>query len=129
MGRLCSSLLIATSLSLAAVLPASAASLVPEATPEGAPAALTPVQYSGDLCANWQRECARLWGWRTRRWHECMGQPAAVWDCGGGQTYGYGGRRRGSCGNWRRECARLYGWRSQRWYECMNQPGAVQDCQ
>ena len=45
------------------------------------------VQYS-NLCANWQRQCARLWGGGTQRWNECMNQPQALADCGRG---GYGG--------------------------------------
>jgi hypothetical protein len=37
-----------------------------------------------DLCANWRRECARLYGWQTRNWYSCMNQPGAIRHCGGG---------------------------------------------
>jgi hypothetical protein len=110
---------------------------------------------SSDLCQNWHRECARLYGYGTPRWNACMGQPAARYDCGegggrsfqrrGGYDRGYdrgynrgyddgGGRhfRRGggfgSCRVWRRECANLYGRRSPQWHACMNQPGARRAC-
>ena len=42
-------------------------------------------RYGGhppDLCDNWLRECARLYGKRTRRWYACMEQPGAIRDCG-----------------------------------------------
>jgi hypothetical protein len=53
--------------------------------------AFTLVQ-DGGLCGNWRRECARLYGYRTYRWQQCMAQPQALVDCG---RAGYGYRRRG----------------------------------
>jgi hypothetical protein len=122
-------MLIASSIGVAGIVPASSTSL----SSAGLPSESTPrpfleqAQYA-DLCGNWRRECARLWGWRTRRWHECMGQPGAIWDCGGASP-GYRARPRSSCANWRQQCANLHGWRTQNWYACMEQPGAIEDCQ
>jgi len=89
-------------------------------------------QRGGDLCGNWHRECARLHGHRTYNWQQCMNQPAAVWDCGGGGYQGpsYGRQLGGDlCGNWHRECARLHGYRTHNWQQCMNQPAALWDCE
>ena len=33
-------------------------------------------QYGGE-CANWHRQCARLYGGGTQQWNECMHQPQA----------------------------------------------------
>ena len=80
-------------------------------------------------CANWQRQCARLYGGGTERWNECMNQPQARYDCGGGSYRG--GYREGSedlCGNWHRQCARLYGYRSSAYHDCLGQPQALADC-
>ena len=87
-------------------------------------------------CANWQQQCANLYGWQTQRWQQCMGQPQAVAACsrrgGGYDDYGYGdyrgGGRRAASANWRQLCAGLYGWQTQRWYQCMGQPQAVHAC-
>src|SRR5215218_8867380 len=44
-------------------------------------------QRSGgsNLCGNWQRECARLYGAQTPLWQSCMRQPGAIRDCAGGR--------------------------------------------
>jgi hypothetical protein len=113
-------------------------------TPSSGQSLIQQVQ-SRELCGNWHRECARLYGHQTQQWHQCMNQPGARWDCGRG---GYGGGRygrrgdddgddrgyyrdgtpRASCSTWRRECAKLYGWQSQSWHSCMTQPGARRAC-
>jgi hypothetical protein len=86
-------------------------------------------------CANWQRECARLYGGGTQQWNECMHQPQALYDCGRGGGYVQGGYRGGYyqqegdlCGNWHRECSRLYGYRSPAYHDCLRQPQALADC-
>jgi hypothetical protein len=87
-------------------------------------------QSRGGLCQNWVRECSRLWGYQTDRWHQCMGQPGARQDCGRG-GYGYqedSGGGTDLCRNWRRQCADLYGWRTRRWHQCIHQPQAEADC-
>ncbi len=38
-------------------------------------------KYRPDLCSNWQRQCANLYGSQTRAWQQCMNQPGAVRDC------------------------------------------------
>jgi hypothetical protein len=87
------------------------------------------VQY-GDLCANWHRQCARLWGVGTQRWNDCMNQPQALADCGRGGYGGGGYYQQGGdlCGNWHNECVRLYGWRTRTYRDCMHQPQALADC-
>jgi len=105
--------------------------------------AMTPVAMSstsqvqlaqyGDLCGNWQRECARLYGGGTRAWRACMRQPQAIADCqggnyGGGDYRGYPQSERDLCGNWQRQCARLYGRGSPNWQACLQQPNAIRDC-
>jgi hypothetical protein len=84
------------------------------------------------LCDNWQRECARLYGWHSEGFNLCMGQPNAIRDCSH--------RSRGwddfegdvsfvdECRRWRRECARLYGRQTPNWYACMGQPNAIDAC-
>ena len=78
--------LIVAGLTLAGLAPNLAAS------PIGGAIAVSPPQskiqtvqygYGGDrdLCGNWHRECARLYGHQTTRWHQCMGQPQAVRAC------------------------------------------------
>src|SRR5829696_10342660 len=37
-----------------------------------------------NLCGNWQRECARLYGAQTPLWQSCMRQPGAIRDCARG---------------------------------------------
>ena len=93
----------------------------------GADPNIVQAQYGGN-CANWQRQCARLWGGGTERWNECMGQPQALADCGRG-GYAGGGYAQGTdlCGNWHQQCARLYG-RSPAYRDCMRQPLALADC-
>src|SRR4051794_18102594 len=78
-------------------------------------------------CANWQRQCARLWGGGTARWQECMSQPQAQYHCGGGGSGG--GYEQGSdlCANWHNECTRLYG-RGYEYRSCLRQPQARADC-
>jgi opacity protein-like surface antigen len=34
------------------------------------------------MCGNWRQQCARLYGYRSEQWHECMHQPQALADCG-----------------------------------------------
>jgi hypothetical protein len=97
------------------------------------PVTETTVHLAQSRCANWQRECARLYGWQTNGWQLSMGQPGAVRDCSGGRSHrgGYddeGDDGDGACRNWRRQCARLYGWRTPTWYSCMGQPGAINAC-
>jgi len=88
------------------------------------------VKVQADLCGNWHRECARLWGYRSYNWQQCMGQPAAIYDCGGGGRGGGVAQPSGSlCENWYTECARLHGYRTQAWRQCMRQPAAIWDCQ
>jgi hypothetical protein len=94
------------------------------------PAVETAVHLAQSRCANWQRECARLYGWQSPGWHACMGQPGAVRDCSR-RSRGWeddGGSDEDLCRNWRRECARLHGWQTRNWYSCMGQPGAIRDC-
>lgn len=93
------------------------------------------IQYRSSSCGNWQTECARLHGWQSPAWHQCMGQPGALRDCGArwgeSRPRGWSGSRSSRsdlCGNWQRECARFYGWQSSAWHQCMNQPGALRDC-
>jgi hypothetical protein len=38
-----------------------------------------------NACANWQRECTRLYGYQTRSFDACMRQPGAIRDCRGGR--------------------------------------------
>ena len=92
----------------------------------GADPNIVQAQYGN--CANWHRQCARLWGGGTERWNECMGQPQALADCGRG-GYAGGGYAQGTdlCGNWHQQCARLYG-RSPAYRDCMRQPQALADC-
>ena len=137
-------LLIAAGLALAGLAPTLAAS------PTVGPIGIDPpqsmvqtVQYGygrdRDLCGNWHRECARLYGHQTNRWHQCMAQPLAIADCGGGRRESYRDQRgnhgeryeRGSrdqCHVWRRECAKFHGWQTEAWHACMGQPRAVYDC-
>jgi len=75
------------------------------------------------LCANWERECARLWGDGTRHYRQCMRQPQAITDC---QLDNFAGSN-DLCTNWLRECTRLYG-RSRSYKACMRQPQALADC-
>lgn len=83
--KLIGGLLVASAIGFASLAPASAAplgtgdmSLAPGSEVELA-------QYYGrNRCSTWRRECADLYGWRTRRWHQCMNQPKARRDCGRG---------------------------------------------
>jgi hypothetical protein len=84
------------------------------------------VKVQADLCENWHRECARLWGYGSYNWQQCMGQPAAIADCGGGGRFAQPSG--GLCENWHRECARLWGYGSYNWQQCMGQPAAIYDC-
>jgi hypothetical protein len=76
------------------------------------------------LCANWERECARLWGEATTHYRQCMRQPQAMRDC---QADNFAGSD-DLCTNWLRECTRLYGSRSRAYRACMRQPQALADC-
>jgi hypothetical protein len=129
-------------LAIAGLLTASGATALPLASLSSTDLSVVQVQYGGN-CANWQQQCARLYGGGTQQWNECMNQPQALYDCGrggypgGGYQRGYqggyvgGGYYQGGgdlCGNWRRQCARLYGGGSQQWHECMHQPQALADC-
>jgi hypothetical protein len=115
-------LLIASGIGLAGITAAAAASLPGGAMRAAEPrSAVEHVQYQS--CAYWRQACADLYGWRTRNWHVCMGQAAAVDACRGG----YGGPPR-SCNYWRQACANLYGWNTQRWRVCMGQPAAIAAC-
>lgn len=127
-------ILMGAGAAVALALPA-AAQVLPAPLPQSKPA-VEFVQY-GDLCGNWRRECARLYGRQTQAWYNCMGQPQAVADCqGGGRGHSrrgddyddYRPRRVASCGTWRSECAKLYGFGTYRWNQCMGQPGAVRAC-
>jgi hypothetical protein len=125
---------------LAVSAPAAADPLAGAALPQ-AKVGVVHVQY-GDLCGNWRREFARLYGPQTQSWFSCMGQPQAVVDCQGGGRHGrshrddddgdrrYSSRRApvASCGTWKRECAKLWGWGTHRWNQCMGQPGALRSC-
>jgi len=125
MGKL-RGLLIASSIGLAGITAASAASLTNGGMRTIPPqAALEQAQYRG--CDYWRRACANLYGWRTRDWHVCMGQPAVIADCRGGPG-GYGEPPR-SCAYWRQACANLYGWRTRDWSVCMGQPAVIAACQ
>jgi hypothetical protein len=75
------------------------------------------------LCANWERECARLWGDGMRHYRQCMRQPQTITDC---QLDNFAGSN-DLCTNWLRECTRLYG-RSRAYRACMKQPQALADC-
>ena len=122
---------------------ASAASPTGGATPGAPPqAVLKRAQY--DLCDNWRRQCANLYGGGSQQWEQCMGQPGAIRDCRGGPGrpgdeqdggHGKGGDQEGDyrepgnlCANWEKKCADLYGSGSQEWAQCMHQPDAVKDC-
>jgi hypothetical protein len=72
-----------------------------------------------DLCGNWQRACAELWGNGSKRWRACMGQPQAIHDCQGSSDV---------CGIWHVACVRLYGWSTSKYRNCMRQPQALRDC-
>ena len=123
-------LLIALGTSLAGIVPASAASFSSDAIRVAASQDLLEQAQYGGRCANWERECAKLYGWQTPQWHACMGQPGAIKDCGGSDGYDDGdrGRRGDRCTNWREECAKLYGRQTPQWNACMGQPGAIRDC-
>lgn len=83
----------------------------------------------GSACDNWERECQRLYGPRTRRWFACMGQPRAKFDCQIAEGYaGAPPQETPLCGNWRSSCARLYGPGTRKFGQCMNQPQARIDC-
>ncbi|KQW22423.1 hypothetical protein ASC80_03270 [Afipia sp. Root123D2] len=129
---------------LAAILSASA--MTPAAALDRAPLSdavqsdVVQVQSRGGNCANWQRQCARLYGGGTYQWNACMNQPQAQYDCGRGGYgggYGRGGYGRGGygggyrdadlCANWHNECTRLYG-RGQAYRACLRQPQARADC-
>jgi hypothetical protein len=73
-----------------------------------------------DMCGDWQRACAKLYGNGTKRWRDCMGQPQAIRDCQGNSD--------DVCGNWHAGCVRLYGWQTQEYRNCMKQPQALRDC-
>jgi hypothetical protein len=123
-------------LAVAGILTASASGSAALSLPRLSPTSLdiVQVQYGGE-CANWHRQCARLYGGGTQQWNECMHQPQALYDCGGGGGYVQGGYRGGYyrqegdlCGNWHRECSRLYGYRSPAYHDCLRQPQALADC-
>lgn len=88
------------------------------------------VQY-GDSCDGWRRACARLYGFGSVKWQQCMQQPKAVRACRGGSPGyddDYRPNRGGSCAEWRRQCAYYYGHRTEKWYQCMGQPKAIRAC-
>jgi hypothetical protein len=39
--------------------------------------------YGRASCRTWQRNCARLHGFQTGNWYQCMNQPGARRDCDG----------------------------------------------
>jgi hypothetical protein len=87
------------------------------------------VQYPGQSCDTWERECTRLYGPQTERWYACMDQPRAKYDCEDAAGYaGYPPQETAVCDIWRRECARLYGSRTRKYRACMRQPQALVDC-
>jgi len=76
------------------------------------------------LCANWKRECSRLWRPGTKHYAQCMAQPLAVNDCATDSLLG----PTNLCENWLKACARLYGANSRAYRACMRQPQARIDC-
>src|SRR5450631_2287763 len=107
------SFLLASTIMLATIIVVSASSLL--VRPSLQERNVVPAQYDVNLCGNWHRQCARLYGEGTPNWYACMNQPQARYDCGGSAGYGGGGgyARGGyqqdidTCGNWRQQCARL----------------------
>ena len=83
----------------------------------------------GSACDNWERECQRLYGPRTRRWFSCMGQPRAKFDCQTPEGYaGAPAQETPLCASWRSACERLYGPGTRKFGQCMRQPQARADC-
>jgi hypothetical protein len=90
---------------------------------------LTSAPAPGSACDNWEQQCARLYGPRTKRWFACMDQPRAKYDCQ--DAGGYAGvppPDNPLCDNWSRECARFYGSGTRKYGQCMRQPQARADC-
>jgi hypothetical protein len=73
-----------------------------------------------NVCDDWLRGCAQLYGNGTKRWKACMNQPQALRDCQGASD--------DICGNWHVGCVRLYGWQTPKYRACMKQPQALKDC-